>query len=579
MLGRNWRGLWAACLCLVVCLGCSSGSSGNGSPSTLASDQTLSFPVERDPDTLDPALIDTEPGSQIAHNLFDGLLQFDANMNVVPDIASALPTVSPDGLTYTFKLRTDVTFWNGDPVTSQDVLYSWNRAAAMQGPFAPNFSAIAGYDRVSSNQASGAALEALLEKNDPAVTMSGLTAPDAHTIAVSLSSSAGWFESAIAQPGSVASIVDEKIVKSDFDNWWSEPETLVGTGAFKMTAHATNQSMDFAAVPDWWNRPRPTLTKVHLDVVPDPAIALEDYTRGTVDLFGYGGFSPATADVERFQSSAAQKAQVFLDLRNKTYWVTFNMGSDASRPAGGPFTLDQGKAAHDLREAFALSIDRAQLAKQLCADISCAPATGGLIPKGMIGYLGDGADPLAAFDPVKAKSLLNDADPTGTKTKGLTYTYDPENPLNEPTAKFLRSQWQTNLGVDVALQAVPGTTFIANRLKGAYVLSRDAWTADYNHPQSWFDNLWGTLAGCPDTSCSSGYVTKAYDGQLSKADAEPLPAAVADYKALSSQLINDVAYIPLYYGVRPILIKPYVLGAGGNNLFDFYWNQTQIASH
>jgi oligopeptide transport system substrate-binding protein len=524
-------------------------------------------------------MIDTEPEFEVSHNLFDGLLKFDNNMNVVPDIAASLPTVSAGGLTYTFKLRDDVTFWNGDKVTSQDVLYSWNRAVAMQGPYAPNLSVIAGYDKVAANQASGAALESLLEKSDPTVTMNGLSAIDDYTLQVTLTYAAGWFESAIAQPASVASVVDQKVVKNDFDNWWSKPETLIGTGAFKMSAHAANESVDFVALSNWWGRPRPTLSKVHIDVVADAQAAIGKYSQGGFDLYGYAGDSPAVADVVRMQSDASQKRQVLLIVTNKTYWVTFNMVADASRPAGGPFTLDQGQASHDLREAFALAVDRAKLAKDLCAGVICAPATGGLIPDGLLGYLGDASDPLAAYDPPEAKSLLEAADPGGTKTTGLVYTYDPENKFNEPTARFLQSQWQANLGVTVELRAVPHSTFITNRLKGAYVLSRDGWSTDYNHPQYWFDNLWGTGAGCPDSSCGSGYAAKAYDQLLAKADAELLGSAVPDYQALSRQLINDAAYIPLYYTVRPLLIKPYVLGAGANNLFDSYWNQIQIVAH
>ncbi|HEV2476628.1 MAG TPA: ABC transporter substrate-binding protein, partial [Candidatus Dormibacteraeota bacterium] len=351
------------------------------------------------------------------------------------------------------------------------------------------------------------------------------------------------------------------------------------TGAYRMSSHAADQSMDFAAITDWWGRPKPTLTSIHVEVVSDPAAALTRYTHGDFDLYGYAAYGPAASDVARILANPSQKAQVVLEVKNSTYFVSFNMVADAMRPAGGPFTLDQGKAAHDLRLAFTLSIDLNKLAKNLCADVVCIPATGGVIPKGLAGYLGDGNDPLAAFDPAKARSLLLSADPDGSKTKSLVYTYDPENPFNEPTAKFLQAEWQTNLGVTVTLQSIPHTRFITERLKGTYVLSRDGWAADYDHPQDWFDNLWGQAAGCPDMSCSSGYETHAYDQLLARADAEPLAMAVTDYKTLSRQLIDDVAYIPLFYTVDPFLFKPYVLGAGSNNMFDYYWNQIQITAH
>jgi len=68
--------------------------------------------------------------------------------------------------------------------------------------------------------------------------------------------------------------------------------------------------------------------------------------------------------------------------------------------------------------------------------------------------MGANQDPLAKFDATKAKQLLQSADPGGSKTKGLTYTYDPENALNKTTAEFLQSQWHDNLGVDVAIAPV-----------------------------------------------------------------------------------------------------------------------------
>lgn len=568
-----------AALIGVLLVACSNGTPVVPAPTGLASDQTLRFPIQRDVTTLDPAMIDSETESGIAHNLFNGLLKYDSNLNISPDIAAAMPAVSADGLVFTFKLRPDVKFSNGDPVTSKDVLYSWNRAAAMQGPYAVNLSAIAGYDKVATNQTSGATLETLLEKADPSVTMFGLTAPDDLTVVAKLTGAAGWFTAAIAQPAVAGMIVDQKIVKGSFENWWKKPETLIGTGAYRMSGHVPDQSLDFTAIPDWWGRPKPTLTGIHVEVVTDPALALSRYEKGGYDLFGYAAYGPAASDVARIQTSATEKSQLVLEVENKTYFGSFNMVSDAKRVATGPFTLDQGRTSHDLRLAFALAVDRTRLAKELCGNIACIAATGGVIPKGLAGYLGDNNDPLAAYDPARARLLLQSADPDLTKTKNLVYHYDPEDPFNEPTAKFLQASWQANLGVTVNLQPIPHTRFITERLKGTYVLSRDGWAADYDHPQDWFDNLWGQAAGCPDLSCSSGYDTKAYDQLLARADTEPLNLAIPDYKTLSRQLIDDVVYIPLYYKVEPFLFKPYVLGAGSNNLFDYFWNQIQISAH
>jgi oligopeptide transport system substrate-binding protein len=565
-----------ASLVLVAC-----GGGGGNNSTSLASNQTLSFPILSDFGTLDPAIADAETDTEISQNMFDGLVKFDENLNIVADLATAVPSPDSSGLNYTFTLRHDVKFSNGDLFTSKDVLYSWNRAAAMQGAYATNLSAIDGYSTVSSNTASGAALEALLEKNDPSVTLKGLTAPDPYTVKVKLATPAGWMMTALALGGTTGWIVDQNAVKQDFDNWWTNPATAIGTGPYKMTARVPKQSVDFAAVDNWWGSPKPTVTKVHLDVsVNDASTAITKYEQGGYDAVGYGGYSNLpVADVLRIQGTSNEKAQLTLQPKVRTYWVSFNMVHDAKRQAGGPFLLSDGQAAHDLRLAFALAVDKTKLVSVVCQDIVCTPATGGLIPPTLIGYMGANQDPLAKFDATKAKQLLQSADPSGAKTKGLTYTYDPENALNKPTAEFLQSQWHDNLGVDVSIAPVSHSQFIKGRLKGSYVLSRDGWQADYNHPQDWFDNLWGNVVGCPDSSCTTGYDTKAYDTLLAKADAEAMPAALADYKSLNQMLIDDVVYIPLYYSVGSFLTKPYVKGFGTNAFFDHYWNEIQILSH
>lgn len=573
----KWRLLGTVLVAGVAVGGCNGGSQPHANVG-LSGTQTLSFPIRADFTSLDPAVLFLASDSEIAQNLFDGLVRLDNSMKVVPDIASTLPAISADGLTYTFKLREGVTFSNGDPVTSKDVLYSWNRAAAMQGSYASNLSAIAGYDRVAANQAFGSGLETLLEKQDPSVTMSGLTAPDDHSVVVKLSTAAGWFLPALAQPSVVGMIVDENVVKKDFDNWWASPATLIGTGPYEMSTRVSGHSADFAAVPHWWGATKPTLAHVHLDVVADVVAAVARYESGGYDLFGYDDYDPEVSDVLRLRANAGERSQVVIERKSSSYWVSFNMFADAAR-TGGPFTLQQGQAAHDLRLAFSLAVDKVALAKVVCQDVICEPATGGLIPKGLIGYLGSGADPLAGFNPAMARSLLKAADPGGSRTRGLVYTYDPENPLNQPTASFLQSEWMSNLGVAVAVQPVPRTSFVSLRLKGSFILARDGWAAAYDDPQDWFDYLWGKLAGCPDVTCTSGYETAGYDRLLARADGEPLAQAAPDYAGLSRMLIGDAAYIPLYYTLGTYLIKPYVKGAGGNNLFDYPWAQVQIQAH
>jgi ABC-type transport system substrate-binding protein len=375
-------------------LGACSGSTTTTSTG-LAADQTLKFPILSEVDTLDPAVTDAETDTELNQNMYDGLVKDDINLNVVPDIAAKLPDVSSDGLTYTFTLRKDVTFSNGDKVTSQDVLYSLNRAAALQGGSAYFLSPIVGYSTVAKNTKGGAALEQLLEAKDPSVSMSGLTAPDDFTVKMQLGSPAGWLLPALASPGQVGDIVDQKAVRQNPDNWWADPATAMGTGAYKMTSRIPKVSTDFAAVSNWWGSPKPTVTKIHIDVLPDASTAVAKYEQGGYDLYGFGGFSSAPlADLLRIQSTPNEKDQLLIRPKVRTTWVAFNMSSDPARLGKGPFTQQGGQSAHDLRLAFALAVDKQQLVKVVCGNgLLCSAETGGLITPGLFGNLVDNADP------------------------------------------------------------------------------------------------------------------------------------------------------------------------------------------
>jgi oligopeptide transport system substrate-binding protein len=574
------RVLGLAAMSLLLAAACGNSASNTQSQS-LATDQTLKFAIGDDFGTLDPAQLNAESDSEVAQNMFNGLLKFDNNLTIVPDIAASMPTVSADGLTYTFKLRPDVTFSNGDKVTSKDVVYSWNRAAAQQGAYSTNLSAVAGFDKLSTSPPPVATIEQLLAKNDPSVTMSGLTAPDPTTVVVKLAQPAGWFLSAITLESTTGMIVDQNVVSKDPQNWWTTPATAIGTGPYKMTARTPGQSVDFQQVSNWWGSPKPTVKNVHLDIIKDPSTRETAYEQGKYDLNGFGGYSNLNVeDIQRIQKTPNLEKQLLLHPKVRTTWVNFNMVSDSKRQAKGPFVDTPGSnTGHDLRMAFALSIDKAKLAQVVCQGIVCTPATGGLITKGLKGYLGDNTDPLAKFDPTQAKSLLKSADPDGSKTKGLTYFYDPENPLNKAVAENLQDQWNTNLGVQIGVQAESHSQFIKDYLSGKFVMNRAGWQADYDHPQDWFDNLFGKIAGCPDTNCASGYDSPQYDQLLASPDTKPIGDALPIYKQISQLLETNVAYIPLYYSVGAFMIKPYVKGAGTNNFFDYWWQDYQILQH
>jgi oligopeptide transport system substrate-binding protein len=545
----GWKALSGAVLVTLVLTACGTSSTNTGE--TLAADQTIRFPINEDIGTFDAAHISALVDFDFGQNVFDAPVKFDNTGKIVPDLLTALPDVSSDGLTWTFKLKHNVKFSNGDPVKADDVIYSWNRTALAGDSYASNFSPVVGFDDVSATP-------------PKAKTMSGLSKTDDYTVVAKLSAPAGWWLSALAL-GGASWIVDQKVISAKGeDTWWTTPDGLVGTGPFKMTARVPKASLDFAPVSNWWGGSTGNIKKIHVDVIADPASWVTKYETGGYDIVGYANMAPTNEDILRYKAGT-HAAELTLNPSVRSTWVGFNFTK-------GPFAGDAGK---DGRKAFDMAIDRDQLVDVACAKgATCAKATGGFIPKGLKGYLGDGQDPLAKFDAAGAKALYQKWDPTGTKVHGLTYTFNAS-ATNKATAENLQAQWQQNLGVTVKLETVDRQTFFKNRDKKSYIMFRHSWSADYDHPQDWFDNLYVCNAG----SGGSGYCNKTMDDLVFKADQKPIDQALPDYIAAQKMMIDDAMGAPLYYGVQPYLIKPYVKGAGGNAFFDYYWTGMRVLQH
>lgn len=517
----------------------------------LATDQTLSFPIARDVADLDPAQMSSPTDVDVFRNVFSGLYKFDQALQEVPDLAVGPAEVSSDGLTYTFHLRHNAAFSNGDPITADDFIFTWNRAAAKQGDYAGLFSVVAGYNTVAAGRAG---------------TLSGLAKVDDYTFTSTLTKRSGYWTTLVGLwPFWV---VDRKVIATaGEDTWFTKPETFIGSGPFRMTARAAGQSLDFQPVPAWYGGKTGALQRIHIDVLTDQQAQISRYESGAYSLIGYGRQSLAPAAAVHYSTDVKLSSQLQLIPAGLTYWIGFDIKA-------GPFAgIDTGRAG---RHAFSTAIDRKALADALCSQgTTCTPATGGLISKGLVGYLGDGTDSGAKFDAAAAKAEYLAWDPTGARVKGLNYTYDT-NPFNKAVCTNLSAQWQQNLGVTVPCVESDRGTFFDNRNgRCNYPMFRQSWSGDYNHPQDWFDYLFVKGA----SSSGSCYSNPAFDSVVAGANAKPLPLATQDYQAAGYMLVADTVLGALVYGEQQYLTHPYVLGIGGNALYDFDWTKARILKH
>lgn len=540
---------------------CGGGTTGG---EQLAADQTLSFPLVDDLGDLDPANMSAAVDIDVFRNVYSGLYKFDDALNEIPDIASGPPTISPDNLTYTFKMRQNIKFSNGDPVKADDFIFSWNRAARKQGDYSSVFEPVAGYDDVSKGKAHD---------------MTGLKKIDDYSFSATLSNPAGYWFTEVALW--TAWVVDQKVVKAagkeDDSDWASNPATAVGTGPFKMTARTAKQSTDFAPVANWYGGSTGAITKVHIEVVADQKAQLTKYESNNYTAIGLANQSLNPEDVIRYNSDPQLKKQLQLLPAARTTWIGFNMCTGAGSPSKNckgpnPFAGDAGKLG---REALNLAVDRDQLVDIACSKgTACTKATGGVITKGLKGYLGDNTDPWAVFDKAKAQTLYKQWDPDGTKVKGLVYSYNTSG-FNKAVCDNLASQWKANLNVTMQCTAQDRSSFFKARTKCTYPIFRHSWGADYDHPQDWFDFLFVTDAG----SGGSCYSNSQLDSMAKEANTKPLSQSLDTYKKMNQILVDNAVTGNLVYGIQQYVSHPWVKGVSGNPLYDNYWADMKILQH
>ena len=547
--GSKFRSLSAVLLgALSIAAAC--GGGGGGTSENLASDQTLSFPLVDDVGILDPGKMSAGVDIDIFRNVFSGLYKFTDDLKQVPDIASGPPTISSDGLTYTFPMRHDVKFSNGDLVKADDFIYSWNRAARLQGDYASVFAPVVGYTDV---------------KKGKATAMSGLKKIDDYNFSATLSAPAGYWYTEVALW--TAYVVDQKVISvAGDDKWFTDPATYIGTGPFKMTARTAKQSIDFAPVANWYGGSTGVIKHVHIEVIADQKAELTKYESGNFSMIGYAQGSLTPEDLIRYSNDPALKAQLTLKPLARTDWIGFNLKS-------GPFAgIDAGMHG---RHAFSTAIDRAQLVDIACSKgTACSAATGGVITKGLQGFLGDNTDPNAVFNAAAAKTEYQAWDPTGSKVKGLVYTYNAT-AFNKAVCENLASQWQKNLGVTVQCASQDRASFFAARTKCTYPIFRHSWGADYDNPQDWFDFLFVTGGGSSGTC----YSNPALDSLVSGANQKSLSDGLADYKRANQILVDQSIPGPLVYYIHANVVHPWVKGVDGNALYDFYWSDARILQH
>lgn len=534
-----------ACVAVLTALGlaaCGGGSKSGSKESASAQkapSNTLRVAVEQSPEPFDPATLGDNRTIELAQNVFDGLTAINqSNGLAIPGIAEHW-TVSSDGKVYTFDLRPGVRFQNGDPVTAQDFVYSWNRTLSPKtaSPYLFFLGGIEGAEAVSEGKAK---------------TASGIKAVNAHTLQVTLSAPAGYFPELVSRwPFWV---VDPKVIAADGTKWDTPPD-IIGTGPYRLTSQVGDTEYDFTANPQYFGG-APSIKQVKVSVVPNPTSRVARYEAGEFDAV----FGLASAALRQAQSNSTLKQQLHIEQQLGTTWL--GMSNKAA-----PFNNAK------VREAFSDAIDRASMVK-VALDGLGKPA-GTFLPPGLPGALANTSEgsQYGKYDPTEAKKLMEEAGyPAG---KGFpSVTIETQNTASdEALTQFIQAELTQNLGIQVSLKAVPQTAFNAafEDPKTAPTLYIYNFSLDYPDAQEMLQYF--TTSGPEGFVNYEHYENPTYDALVEKAIATTNATQRANlYTEAEKLFMSTEPVVPLYNQEIAWLAKPYAKGIGQNSQYMEKWD-------
>jgi oligopeptide transport system substrate-binding protein len=524
---------------------------------TASSPQILRLNLGAEPDTIDPNLASWADDKSIISQCFEGLLSYNADGSLKADVATVIPTVanggiSSDGLTITFKLKTNVTWSDGKPVTANDFVYSIKREfdPTLACEYASFYFDIVGaedsYNATSDTTAQQAALAAAI----------GVSAPDNYTLVIKLVNPQPTMLDCMALWPVYPERAD--IIKQ-YGNNWTDPPNYIGDGPYILTTWTHQSELVFKPNPNYWGT-KPTLSEIDFQEITDPNAALAAYQNNELDIVGLpvGDYATYLKD-----PNYANQRLLFPELT--TFAFQFNVTK-------APFNNVL------VRQALSCAVDRNAFVNNVEAGVGQAALS--WIPPGMPGYNAN-IGTQYTFNVTQAKSLLAQAGYSDV-SKLPTITFSYSNTGSNPTiAQFLQGQMQQNLGINITLDPEDSKTFSSNVNSGNFMWAFFGWGADYPDPDDWLPGLFGTGAGNNHT----GYSNPAFDALSTKALAElDNTARLSDWDQAQQMVMNDAPIITIFYREGFVLEKPYVKGLTTTGMDgalpgDTFYNLVAIAAH
>lgn len=514
-------------------------------------EQIFRINMHSEPPTLDPAHMQDNISSTVANAIFEGLTVLDKDGLVKEGVAEKWD-ISEDGLVYTFYLRADAKWSNGDPVTAHDFEFAWKRVLDPNTAPAPVYAYQLYYIK------NAAKYNAPLDSADRLDDWSqvGVKALDEKTLEVTLENKTPYF---LSLTSFYTYLPVHQATVEENEAFAAEADTLITNGPFVIGEWVHNDKITLVPNEHYWNRDIVNFDEVRMTMINDAATELSMYKTDELDFVG-----KPTGEIETDQIPVLKK-QYPDEFHNKgiasIYYYVFNTTAE-------PFDNV------NIRKAFALAIDRQQIVQHVSLGGEL-PAYG-FVPPGMKGTKAEFREEYKDTDYFQenldeAKRLLQQ----GMTEKGYS-TLPPitlifnENAGHKKMAEAIADMWKNNLGVDVKVEQQEWGVFLTNRSNLNYQVARSGWLPDYNDPMSFID-MWTSTSGNND----SGWKNSEYDALVQQAYSSDAQQDRMDAMAKAESLLvkDHMVVMPIYYYTSANLMKPYVKNVYLDYKGDIFFNE------
>ncbi|SCV21128.1 Oligopeptide-binding protein oppA [Bacillus cereus] len=524
-------------------------SSGGGeekkSEIKYAAKQVLNRTEQQEIPTMDTSKSTDTLGAQILGNTMEGLYRLDKDNKPIPAAAES-STKSEDGKKYTFKLRKDAKWSNGDPVTAKDFVYAWQRL--LDKNTAAEYAFIAFY--IKNAEA--------INKGEKAATELGAKAVDDYTLEIELEKPVPYFLNLLAFPSYYP--LNEKFVKEKGDKYGLEADTTVYNGPFVMSSWKHEQGWQLKKNDKYWDNKTVKLEEINYSVVKEVATKVNLYDTGSIDFTLLSG-----EFVDKYKSNKEEYGEY---AESSTFFLRLNQKRNGQ---------DTPLKSKKLREAIALSVDKKGLANVILNNGS--KATDQLVPKGLATGP-DGKDYQDTFknglkyDPKKGAAAWEAAKKELGKDQVTIELLSYDDGTAKKIADYVKDQIEKNLkGVTINTKIQPFKQKLKLETAQDYEISYAGWSPDYADPMTFIDMF---ESKSPYNQMS--YSNAKYDEMVQKAGNELMGDAKKRWETLGKAeklfLEEDAGLVPLYQTGRAYVMKPNVKGIVKHNIspeYSFKW--------